>query len=300
MDQSQVIATLSAGSIAGLSSDVITHPISTVKARIYTQSNTGFGAVQMLRNIAVNEGWQKLYTGFSANIGAGPGRALYFGGAEFAKHVGGRMLGDSNHPLVHTSSGMFAQLCGSVVWVPMDVLKERMQVQTSLNNKHNSKSSAACGRKDVYRNPLHAARVICANEGAGALYRGFLAHQLLWGPFNAIFWPLYEKSKAYASSKIVARSGDKEGSGYSSAYVYPVCALFSGVVAGAVTNPVDLVKVRLQVDPSYKGALDCLMRTLREEHVSVLYRGVSARSTWIGCNMMLTFAIYDFIRDNMF
>ena len=33
-------------------------------------------------------------------------------------------------PAVHAGGGIFAQMCGALVWVPTDVLKEKMQIQT--------------------------------------------------------------------------------------------------------------------------------------------------------------------------
>ena len=42
------------------------------------------------------------------------------------------------------------------------------------------------------------------SAGPRALYKGFLLHQVLWIPFNAIFWPLYEGSQAFVERRCVA------------------------------------------------------------------------------------------------
>ena len=60
------------------------------------------------------------------------------------------------------------------------------------------------------------------------------------------------------------------------------------MVTGTATNPIWLVKTRLQLDKShaektgsisnrrYKNSLDCIMQTLRKEGIKGLYRGLSA------------------------
>jgi len=58
--------------------------------------------------------------------------------------------------------------------------------------------------------------------------------------------------------------------------------MIAGAVAGGVgsflTNPMDVVKTRIQTDPTvYKGILDCARRTLSEEGVGAFGRGCGAR-----------------------
>ncbi|GAA95841.1 uncharacterized protein L969DRAFT_76229 [Mixia osmundae IAM 14324] len=52
----------------------------------------------------------------------------------------------------------------------------------------------------------------------------------------------------------------------------------SGVTKLAIGQPFDIIKVRLQCSPPgvYKGALDCLLKTLRLEGPRALYKGASA------------------------
>lgn len=66
--------------------------------------------------------------------------------------------------------------------------------------------------------------------------------------------------------------------------------------AGAVTNPVDLIKVRVQT--SSHGAVECLKSVVREGGVLALFRGTGARVFWIGPNMMLTLSIYDLLTQS--
>ena len=54
---------------------------------------------------------------------AAPGQALYFAGYEAARAIGDKSA------LANFLAGGCAQLAGSLAWVPMDVIKERLQIE---------------------------------------------------------------------------------------------------------------------------------------------------------------------------
>lgn len=100
--------------------------------------------VQMART----EGMQGFYRGFSAVLlGALPGNVCYFGGYELGKRLvtrvdrtimqaAGTSVADQPVPpgplsglLGDMATGMVAQLVAGIAFTPMDIVKERMQVQ---------------------------------------------------------------------------------------------------------------------------------------------------------------------------
>uniref|UniRef100_K7FZP1 Solute carrier family 25 member 45 n=1 Tax=Pelodiscus sinensis TaxID=13735 RepID=K7FZP1_PELSI len=54
-----------------------------------------------------------------------------------------------------------------------------------------------------------------------------------------------------------------------------VAGWISGAVGLALGHPVDTVKVRLQTQSGYRGILDCVMRTYRNETVRGFFKGMS-------------------------
>ncbi|KYO42664.1 solute carrier family 25 member 45 isoform X2 [Alligator mississippiensis] len=54
-----------------------------------------------------------------------------------------------------------------------------------------------------------------------------------------------------------------------------VAGWISGALGLAVGHPMDTVKVRLQARAGYRGALDCVLRTYREETVLGFFKGMS-------------------------
>lgn len=127
-------------------------------------------------------------------LGSAPATCLYLTSYEVSK--------DSLQPievfrqspsLLYLTAGMLAEALSCVLWVPIDVIKERMQVQTKL---------ATDGKERIYyRNTLHALQTIMKTERLGGLYKGYVATLLSFGPFSALYFMLYEKVSLPASSK---------------------------------------------------------------------------------------------------
>lgn len=87
---------------------------------------------------------------------------------------------------------MIAEAISCVFWVPIDILKERMQVQSSLKSYN-------------YKNTFDAVKQIYAKEGFFALYRAYGATLLSFGPFTAINLSLYDKFKSKQNRKIILK-----------------------------------------------------------------------------------------------
>eukprot|EP00439_Symbiodinium_sp_Y106_P083586 s273_g23.t2 len=153
--QTQILA----GSAAGTIADIITHPLSTIKTRLQVQGSGGGGhgaiayrgVTHALSHIMRNEGLVTFYRGLGAVlVGAAPAQGLYFGGYETAKtFLGGGQSGVGNF-----ASGICRPtLRGSLAWVPMDVIKERLQVEGQLKVKSaysgsSMRSGRSCGMSD--------------------------------------------------------------------------------------------------------------------------------------------------------
>ena len=83
------------------------------------------------------------------------------------------------------------------MFVPVDVVKERLQVQVSA-------SSSSAGYKaapPVYKGSLDALMQICRQEGLTGIYKGYGATLLSYGPFSALYFFLYEEVKCLILDK---------------------------------------------------------------------------------------------------
>ena len=284
----EALATLVSGSISGAVADAITHPISTVKTRLQVQgaaASVQQGGKQLMTmyrgpfhaasTIVRTEGVAALYTGLGAVLAAAaPGQALYFGGYEALKGALGA------HPLASFSAGVGAQLCGSIAWVPMDVVKERLQIQGGMTEL-----------TARYQGSVGALRSIIAAEGVLGLYRAYWIHQMTWAPFNGLYFMIYDSAKGWARARQLPE--------------WP-SAVVAGVVASSVTNPMDLVKTRLQVARSspelfdYTGTVDCARKIVQREGPLALMDGAGSRVLLLTPRLSIAVGTYEFVRQRFF
>jgi len=79
-------------------------------------------------------------------------------------------------------SGFLAELVSCLMWLPLDVVKERMQSQSVLQFER-------------YRSGLNAASTIKKQEGTNGLYRSLGGTLAYFGCFSMLYFMLYEKLK---------------------------------------------------------------------------------------------------------
>ncbi|KAI6382883.1 Mitochondrial 2-oxodicarboxylate carrier 2 [Pyricularia grisea] len=158
------------------------------------------------------------------------------------------------------AAGAVAGVSEILVMYPLDVVKTRMQLQTS----------TAVGA-DSYNGTLDCFRKIIKNEGFSRLYRGITAPILMEAPKRATkFAANDEWGKFYRN----AFGQEKMTQGLS---------VLTGASAGAtesfVVVPFELIKIRLQDKVSaskYNGPVDVLLKTVKNEGILALYTGLES------------------------
>ena len=128
-------------------------------------------------------------------------------------------------------AGFIADLAASVIYVPSEVLKTRLQLQGRFNNPFFSSGYN-------YRSTPDAIRTIVQQEGFSALFHGYKA--TIWRdlPFSAIQFACYEQEQKWAKQSVGSRD---IGLG-----LEVLTASTAGGVAGVITCPLDVVKTRIQ------------------------------------------------------
>mmetsp|Transcript_20639 Transcript_20639/g.34722 ORF Transcript_20639/g.34722 Transcript_20639/m.34722 type:complete len:228 (+) Transcript_20639:597-1280(+) len=202
----------------------------------------------------------------------------------------------------HFSSGMIAEAFCCILFVPVDVIKERMQIQTLASSE-----TAAAGAHSgtFYKSTIDAVSTIARVEGIRGIYRGYGATIMSFGPFSALYFTFYEEFKLAAS--YVANINVSNPSFEASL----ICSSLAGGLASFLTSPLDLAKLRLQVDRSkardarmgafqaseyvtYKSFYDVIKKTfLNEGGLKGLYRGAFARVAFHVPNTAVTMALFE-------
>lgn len=256
------------GAVAGGIVEAAMFPLDTLKTRLQTSTNQ---PVPILKRL---NGFKGVYSGCVGGvIGTALADAVYFGVYEPMKETCLSAMPEHFHTLAHAISAASASLVASVVRVPSEVLKQRMQ--------------AGQGFKSAI-NVFHG---IMRNYGIRGLYNGTVPLLLRDLPFNTIEFAIYENLKVTTKKIKAARSNteiDWKTLSLTQGEAGRIGAL-AGMFTAAITTPMDVLKTRLMVQATgarYSNIADAAIKIVREEGVLVLFQGLVPRLLWIsfgGC-----------------
>lgn len=164
---------------------------------------------------------------------------------------------------------------------PLDVLKTRLQ---SDFYRRQPKPASTNHRSSIshFRETIHTLLSIYRFEGRRSLFKGLGPSLTGIMPATAIKFYTYGNSKRIFPD-LLGCDGDATP-------VHILSAATAGLVTGTVTNPIWVIKTRLQLDRSrthtnnnsspsttrYRNSLDCFRQVLYQEGVRGLYRGLGA------------------------
>ncbi|KAF3619014.1 putative BAG family molecular chaperone regulator 8, chloroplastic-like [Capsicum annuum] len=280
-----------AGIFTGLT--VALYPISVIKTRMQVATNNAAkdNAFSVVRGLVRNDGIPGLYRGFGTVItGAIPARIIFLTALETTKVAAFKMVEPFklSEPvqaaIANGVAGMMASLCSQSVFVPIDIVSQRLMVQGY--SGHAS-----------YNGGLDVARKILKSEGIRGLYRGFSLSVLTYSPSSAVWWASYGSSQRFIWSKLLDNGTEQGGPAPSQGKIVAVQAA-GGIVAGAtascITTPLDTIKTRLQVMGHDKRptARQVVKQLIAEDGWTGFYRGLGPRfvsmSAW-GTSMILAY-----------
>ncbi|KAH7248848.1 mitochondrial carrier domain-containing protein [Fusarium redolens] len=251
-----------AGGIGGSTGDLLMHSLDTVKTRQQGDPHvpskyTSLG--QSYYTIWRQEGIRRgLYGGWVPALGGSfPGTVMFFGTYEWSK----RFFIDHGvqQHISYLTAGFLGDLAASIVYVPSEVLKTRLQLQGRYNNPHFTSGYN-------YRGTVDAARTIVRAEGASALFYGYKATLYRDLPFSALqfmFWEQFTTwARKYKQSRDIGVSLEL------------LTGAAAGGLAGVITCPLDVVKTRLQTQVNTPTE----SRHPKDHHASSQVRHISTSS----------------------
>ncbi|CAH9112521.1 unnamed protein product [Cuscuta europaea] len=172
--------------------------------------------------------------------------------------------------LYHFGTSGISVAAATGVTHPLDVLKVRLQMQL-------------VGQRGPLTGMGKLSAHVVRDEGFRSLYRGLspaLMRSVLYGGLRL---GLYEPSKyvcemAFESNNIVMKIAS---------------GAFSGAIATALTNPVEVLKVRLQMNmKSNRGPINELQKIASEEGITALWKGIGpamARAAALTASQLATY-----------
>lgn len=162
------------GMAAGLVQDGLLHPLDTMRARLdvgvvsdpqrlaaLRAQGPGAALLSEARSVLAADGLRGIYRGYGFCLAtSAPCNAAYFGAYSTVR----RQISDGS-PLHDAACGLVAEATASILWTPVDVVKQRLQVGAP-GLKTSEVVRAACS----------------ASGGITGLWRGYLAGLATWGP----------------------------------------------------------------------------------------------------------------------
>ncbi|CAL4921474.1 unnamed protein product [Urochloa decumbens] len=300
------------GGIAGAFGEGMLHPVDTLKTRLQSQAiMTGATAqkniFQMLRTVWASDGLRGFYRGISPGVtGSLATGATYFGVIESTK----TWLENANPNLSghwsHFIAGAIGDTLGSFVYVPCEVMKQRMQVQGTQKSWASAAAKGSISQAHgtqmygYYNGMLHAGCSIWRDHGLKGLYAGYWSTLARDVPFAGLMVTFYEAMKElteYGKTKYLPHS-DLE---VSNSFEGLVLGGLAGGCSAYLTTPLDVIKTRLQVQGStsrYNGWLDAITKTWTSEGVRGLFKGSVPRIIWYIPASAFTFMAVEFLRDH--
>ena len=191
-------------------------------------------------------------------------------------------------PWAHFVAGGLGGMTAATLTSPLEVLKTRLQstfYQHQLAASRHAKGIPSPNHLPFLRASwLHITETgqilaqIPRVEGWRALFKGLGPTLVGVVPARAInFWAYGNGKRVYSSLFF---------NGQETPTVHLLSAATAGIITGTATNPIWLVKTRLQLDKQnagldgqsrhYRNAWDCVRKTFRTEGIRGLYRGLSA------------------------
>ncbi|KAF9151307.1 hypothetical protein BGX21_005433 [Mortierella sp. AD011] len=197
---------------------------------------------------------------------------------------------------VHFLAGGTGGMVGALITSPLDVVKTRLQ--SSLYKSVKTTTSLGAPGVGAYSVLGHVKDTclllgrIYSVEGPRALYKGLGPNLMGVIPARAINFATYGNGK-----KFYTELYGKETTG-----VHLSSAITAGIVTATATNPIWLVKTRMQLQVEgvrqYKNSFDCIYQILRSEGIRGMYRGLSA--SYLGvAEGTIQWVIYEHLKKSL-
>jgi solute carrier family 25, member 33/36 len=179
-------------------------------------------------------------------------------------------------------SGGLAGTLASTITNPLEVIKTQLQ-------SSNTELLSAKG------NPFAIAQRILQQDGIAGFWRGLPPTLVGIIPARSAYFYAYQKTKKLLSPKL------PEGSPGNAL----VAGFMAGVVGNTLTNPIWMVRTRMQLmidhtagQKQYAGYLDAVTTIFKEEGLGGFYKGISA-SYWGCAEGAMQFIIYEQVKTRL-
>lgn len=236
-----------------LSTNAIVFPAQLIKTRLQIQRTKSFykNTLDVIYKTVKKEGFLGLYKGFTVSQLSVLTGHVYATSYEVSRE----QFSMYQNAMRGCIAGGIASVVEHVLLNPVDVISQRLMVegQGQRNKQYTTMRS------------VKIVRQVLKDHGVGGLYRGFAASLMVEAVWGASWWAFYGLFLD-AIGKVVPE-------GTSHLLIQGISGMFAGIGTSVITNPVDVIKVRLQVEGK-KSVWRSLQDLLKNEGPLALGKGM--------------------------
>lgn len=271
------------GGTSGSIATCFVQPIDMIKVRIQILSEQGvknIGPVKVAKDLLASNGIMYFYKGLDSAIL----RQLTYGTTRlgcfysFLDFFKKKNKGGEPTIIQKSISSFFAGGIGAFVGNPADLILVRMQADATLPVEH----------RRNYKNVFHGASCIVRDEGFTNLWRGCsptitracIINLAMLAPFEEMKHRLKNAIPNVQIRTIIA-------------------SLMASFLGSFASLPFDNAKTKMQKmkDGQYKGIVDCMTKTIKNEGASKLWVGLPTYYLRIGPHVIITLLMNDLLRS---
>jgi solute carrier family 25 citrate transporter 1 len=279
-----VITSILAGALTGLAETLLMYPLENIKTQ--QQLRPGSMLATIRRTLSV-DGVAGLYRGIGPIlIGAIPTQALRWGTIEFVCSTSANSCSTLNEKIV---AGMISGIVVAIiVGVPIETLKTEM-----IHSQQLVPVMSPCETPNVAASVQDLFELRTADPSSSPSLcrcKGWVPTVLKKVLNQSIRFPAFSVAFDLLCFLFVPHG----------ATVHPALTFVAGAMSGMssvlVTQPIDVVKTRMQglTAHRYRGAVNCLSTVTREEGWVVLFEGMWARVLRSSMGAGVTFTLFPF------
>lgn len=253
------------------------YPLTLIRTRLQMQHQNDLyrGTFDAYRKILRYEGPRGLYRGFWISAFQVVSGVTYVTTYEGVRHLLDNK-GVKNTKLKAFIGGSCASVVGQTIIVPFDVISQHLML-LGLANVSGKKLMAGLDQNPLAVNvnqtksrlALDVTRTIYARDGLRGFYRGYIASLCTYVPSSASWWTFYHVYQETGASLLP--------SVFPHTLIQCLAAVSSGCTTSLLTNPLDLIRARVQVQ---RRTVPNTVRFLwRTERWSIFTKGLTARMT---------------------
>ncbi|OMH82159.1 Solute carrier family 25 member 38-like protein [Zancudomyces culisetae] len=176
--------------------------------------------------------------------------------------------------MVNITSGAISRAAAGFILMPATVVK--VKFESSLYQ---------------FKGIFPAVSEIFATRGIRGFFEGAVPTAIRDAPYAALYFAIYENCKR-AQRDLYS----KYNMNVHISAITAISGVIGGVTASYITQPFDMIKTRMQTQPSlYTRFLQSLLKIYRDEGIFGFFHGISLRVLRKGVQASISFTLYEWV-----